>query len=651
MRSVFLLQVLCLTLAASERTLTSVTTSSQNTNVSISFVPAGGKGSAPLPLNDSRIAPTGGAEQVHLTYVNSTSVVVSWATGNGTSVNGPLSAVNVNNTYGPLSTVNVTPDTNKYPVSYGTAAAALSKTAYGEERTYTQIYTGFVNDTLFSNSNPIQNYTSPLLHHVELTGLKPNTTYFYAVSAGNGVNSSTYNFTTPPAAGSYPLTMGVFADVGQTFNSSETMRRLLDQSPDVLAFVGDWSYADDYLTTGEPIVIGFPNNTFTGNNISSPSGTFQTRWDTWGRLAAPLLSHIPIIPNAGNHELEPQGNGRYFQTSQWGLDSGRQFNAYLARFPVGPLSFQSGGAPLYYSTEVGPVHYITLNNYENFLVGSPQFIWLQNNLKTVDRALTPWIVINWHAPWYSSYTTHYKETESMRVTMEPLFYAAGVDIVLNGHLHEYERTHAVYNYTVNDCGTVHIIAGDGGNIEGLYTTYIDQNGTANCPAPGAKALPNYQPGPYTPSFTYNLTNAYDGYCPSPSEGQPKWSAFRQPAFGHGLLTFINETVAHWQWNRNIDASETDYPDDVYIIRDRTCFNQGGNGPALAPLLSPSAADYINQTHPILPQIPTASLYAAALGTPPGNRVTQTQAKSPTAAAASPTAAAKAPTVAAASIIG
>ena len=37
-----------------------------------------------------------------------------------------------------------------------------------------------------------------------------------------------------------------------------------------------------------------------------------------------------------------------------------------------------------------------------------------------------------------------QETESMRVTMEPLLYAAGVDIVLNGHLHEYERTHAIY---------------------------------------------------------------------------------------------------------------------------------------------------------------------------------------------------------------
>ena len=62
---------------------------------------------------------------------------------------------------------------------------------------------------------------------------------------------------------------------------------------------------------------------------------------------------------AGNHELEPQGNGRYFISDEkWGLDSGRQFNSYLARFPVEPLYYQSGGAPLYFSTEVGPVHYV-----------------------------------------------------------------------------------------------------------------------------------------------------------------------------------------------------------------------------------------------------------------------------------------------------
>ena len=40
---------------------------------------------------------------------------------------------------------------------------------------------GFVNTTGFANSNPTNNYTSPSLHHVVLTGLTPNTTYFYQV--------------------------------------------------------------------------------------------------------------------------------------------------------------------------------------------------------------------------------------------------------------------------------------------------------------------------------------------------------------------------------------------------------------------------------------------------------------------------------------
>jgi len=80
--------------------------------------------------------------QVHLTYVNPSTVVVSWATGAGTTVDGPLAVGNVNNTYGQYSTVDTKPDTNKYPVRYGTAAADLSMTAYGDQTTYDQIYTG-----------------------------------------------------------------------------------------------------------------------------------------------------------------------------------------------------------------------------------------------------------------------------------------------------------------------------------------------------------------------------------------------------------------------------------------------------------------------------------------------------------------------------
>jgi hypothetical protein len=178
----------------------------------------------------------------------------------------------------------------------------------------------------------------------------------------------------------------------------------------------------------------------------------------------------------------------------------------------------------------------------------------------------------------------------MRVPMEPLFYAAGVDIVLNGHLHEYERTNSIYDHKVDDCGTVHIIIGDGGNHEGLYTSFIDQPGNTTCPKPNT--LPNYQPGPYTPSFTYNTSNPSKGYCPDPGTNstgnQPVWSAFRQPAFGHGTLNFINETHAQWEWNRNLDAG-TVYEDTVYIIRKRTCANYLGQPLPVAPAPAPSTA--------------------------------------------------------------
>ena len=59
------------------------------------------------------------------------------------------------------------------------------------------------------------------------------------------------NFTTPPALGAYPFNLGVVADVGQTDNSSMTMQRLADSQPQAFLFVGDWMYADNWLTNGK----------------------------------------------------------------------------------------------------------------------------------------------------------------------------------------------------------------------------------------------------------------------------------------------------------------------------------------------------------------------------------------------------------------
>lgn len=560
---VFLFFASLIAFVVADRELLSTTDVNQT---SVIFDPAGGKGSAPIPLNDTRLAANTtvtDAEQVHLTYINGTAVFVTWATGTATNVEAPLNVSTV-------GTSNTTDGAAAYPVSYGTAADKLGKSMPGYIASYRQIYTGFVSNitTGAINNNPTLNYTSQSFHHVVLASLHPGEQYFYQVPGSYGM-SPLFNFSMPPAAGTYPMTLGVIADVGQTFNSSTTYERILGQNVQVATLVGDWTYSDDYTTNGTALVVGFPNNTFTGNNISSPSGSFQYRWDSAFRLAQPFISHVPMIPNSGNHELEPNLDGTYYEFTKWGTDNGLQFQSYLTRFPI-PFN-QSKGQSLFYSVNVGPVHMIVLNNYENFFPGSPQYNFLFADLQAVNRTATPWIIAQWHAPWYSSYTVHYKETECMRESMETMMYDNGVDIVLNGHLHEYERTKSVYNYTVDPCGIVHITMGDGGNIEGLYTTFIDQPPipSSNCPTPNT--LPSYQPGGYCPSFTYDVNNVYKGYCPLT---QPDWSAYRQPAFGHGTLTFYNSTTALWQWNRNLDTG-TVYLDTTYIIRERKCHNQQG----------------------------------------------------------------------------
>lgn len=58
----------------------------------------------------------------------------------------------------------------------------------------------------------------------------------------------------------------------------------------------------------------------------------------------------------------------------------------------------------------------------------------------MDRNKTPWLVVLFHVPWYNSNYAHQGEGDGMMAAMEPLLYAAGVDIVFAGHVHAYERS-------------------------------------------------------------------------------------------------------------------------------------------------------------------------------------------------------------------
>jgi len=302
-------------------------------------------------------------------------------------------------------------------------------------------------------------YTSPYLHVCTLS-LLPKTTYNYTIDGREGVVGT---LLTPPLPGDLetPLKFAVMADVGQTNYSAKTMEGakewLAQEEGSSILWPGDLSYADGV----------------------------SVRWDSFGILAEPLLANVETIWGAGNHETA----------------DGESFVPFKARY--------GGQGSLWHSTKRGMAQIITLCSYCQGGVGSLQYNWLNRTLAAVNRTETPWLIVQFHSPWYCSDVTHVQEAEVQRAAMEPLLVAAGgADFVFAGHVHSYERTNPVVDYNVTECGPVHVTIGDGGNREKVANTW-------------------YQ--------------------------QPQWSAERESSFGFGTLVINNATSAEWRWIRNPDG--------------------------------------------------------------------------------------------------
>jgi acid phosphatase type 7 len=139
--------------------------------------------------------------------------------------------------------------------------------------------------------------------------------------------------------------------------------------------------------------------------------------------------------------------------------------------------------------------------------GSPQLAWLRADLASVNRSVTPWVVVAFHQPFVNSNTAHSiaKEGLPMQVAVERALVEGGVDLVLSGHVHAYERSCRLYNYScVPDASApVYVTIGDGGNREGLASTWVDP--------------------------------------------QPAWSLHRRASYGHGQLVVPNATHMKWEW--------------------------------------------------------------------------------------------------------
>lgn len=100
---------------------------------------------------------------------------------------------------------------------------------------------------------------------------------------------------------------------------------------------------------------------------------------------------------------------------------------------------------LWFSFDYGQVHMIHFSSEHNYQKGSEQYKFLEDDLKKArSNPNIKWIIIGAHRAFYCSDQMEYSPITPLAQHLEDLINEYNVDLVLNGHLHSYERTWPVY---------------------------------------------------------------------------------------------------------------------------------------------------------------------------------------------------------------
>nr|WP_293836178.1 metallophosphoesterase [uncultured Arsenicibacter sp.] len=371
----------------------------------------------------------------------------------------------------------------------GLLAMAQQPTAYLTRIPYLQVVTPTgitvrwrtdkaVTGQVWYGTNPdqmtaIASETQPTTEHiVSLTGLQPASTYFYAVGQPETkiAYGADYTFKTAlPAGDRRPFRIWALGDFGcgtdNQYATYDQYKKVAAQNPaNLWLWLGDNAYSAGYDEQFQQFVF----NAYTKT-----------------------LPNLPFWPVPGNHDY---GNNADVRDLPY-------FN--LFNFPQkGEAGGLASGSKQYYSFDYGNVHFVALDSY-GYEAGlwrladttGTQVQWLKRDLAATKQ---PWKVVFFHHPPYSK-GSHNSDTDPelivIRENLTGILERYGVDLVLSGHSHLYERSYRLrglkgpstsftkstdlaeqtngrYDGTPNSCpmlakgeGTVYIVAGSGGQMD------------------------------------------------------------------------------------------------------------------------------------------------------------------------------------------
>lgn len=257
------------------------------------------------------------------------------------------------------------------------------------------------------------------VHVVELTGLQPNTTYYFVAGEDEGGFSPEYSFSTIPD-GPEPIRFVTGGDMNVGYGARDLMKLAGQQDPMFVVVGGDIAYANGDLKN-------------------------YKKWDRWFRYWTDGMvttdgRMIPLVLAIGNHETD----GSYGQSPE------------QAPFLFGYFAQSSRS---YFSRTFGEnFAFLVLDSGHAAAHDGDQRVWLEATLQWFRD--TPYTFAVYHVPLYPSHRPYDGAYSVLgRRHWEPLFSEYGLTAAFENHDHTHKRTHLIKDGQIDPDGVLYL--GDG----------------------------------------------------------------------------------------------------------------------------------------------------------------------------------------------
>lgn len=259
-----------------------------------------------------------------------------------------------------------------------------------------------------------------------LTGLGEDTDHCYEIVEDGVVLARGLTFHTAWTRSDKALRILSFGDSGDGGLAQGFLRmEMLRHDYDVLVHLGDMAYSN---------------------------GTYEEFEENYFGMYQELMHRLPQYTTIGNHEYNTDLGDPYIET------------LHLFEMALRPEHQER-----YYSFDYGDIHFVSLDSNGEMLAtvsdgaSDDMLDWLEMDLAGTDKT---WIIAFFHHPPYSSSErASGAATNTQRDLVVPILEAGGVDLVLVGHEHHYERTVPIRDDApaVDDSTAItYVVAGAGG---------------------------------------------------------------------------------------------------------------------------------------------------------------------------------------------